>query len=243
MDRVYCKLVHQDMSYKGDFDPASSVTKILDLPGKPGSLAVIVPPWHANKKILERRAYYEQRRNGNAVLAFLIDDNVLSSNVDRTLASMAVIASFIAKKVQDRKPKKFHAIATSLGSVPLLQAVGEHDLQPDTLNLVVPGGSLAKSLWTGYRRQALRAQFEAQGITLPDLENSWRVLSPTFQAARVHGANVQITVSSADEIILPGTAHELATSFKNAGNNVTLRSLPGLGHYGSIVVDALQHWR
>lgn len=122
----------------------------------------------------------------------------------------------------------------------MLHSIGEHGLSVDTLDLIVPGGSLARSLWTGYRTRDLRAQFEQKGISLGELEERWAALAPTFQASKVRNAEVDITISSADKIIQPDTAHELAAAFANAGNNVNLHVLPVLGHYGTIVWDAFR---
>lgn len=85
------------MPFNPDFDPARSVTKVLELAGGLNELTVIVPPWHANPGILTRRAKYENSL-GRSVLALQIDDDVLSSDVERTLRSIEVISEALAQQ-------------------------------------------------------------------------------------------------------------------------------------------------
>ncbi|MEJ0072956.1 MAG: hypothetical protein WDN27_02625 [Candidatus Saccharibacteria bacterium] len=237
MDTAYCGLKKIDMTYDADFDPQQSVTKALyeEVPDA-HELSVIIPPWHANEWLLKRIAG-QQRKLGRSTLMYLFDDNILSSDAERTLTSFVVIAGRIETDLHDKKAEAVHWFATSLGTSVLMHTLGSKKLLATTIDFVVPGGDLAKSLWTGLRTRPLREQFEAQGITLSQLQKLWIPLAPTVQAAKIHDTDITMSISLADQIIRPDTAFEFANALRESGNRVTIHTNSHLGHYGTILAS------
>lgn len=239
LDTVYCKLKQFDMSHVDNFQPENSITSAsyLDAPSA-HELSVIIPPWHANQRLLSRAAE-RQKRVGRSVLLYQFDNNILSADADRTLECFDYIAGRISADVERVGHQTIHWTAASLGTSVLMNTVGSKDLPASTLTFTAPEGNLAKALWTGLRTQPLRAQFERRGIDLETLDELWKNLSPTYQAQNIIGANVDMVVSLADQVIKPETAFEFAEALQANGNTVNLHVNKYLGHYGTILAEAL----
>lgn len=237
VDKVYCAARPQDMSYDPTFRPENSIIKKGELTS-PGArnLSIVIPPWHAPDWFVRRAAKREQRIGRN-VLYYMLNDNILSTNADRTLESFAFVAKHIKDDIEDANAYEVNWVASSLGTSVLMRTVGGEHLRADSITLNAPGGSLAKSLWTGVRTQPLRRQFEAQGVTLDILQDQWEELDPIFQAPNIHGADITMNVSRADRVIRPDTAYELAEAL-NDNNNLSLYNdgvRHMIGHYGLLL--------
>lgn len=239
LDAIFCKLVPMELPYNADFTPERSVKSVSFLPGRDDQeLSVIVPPWHATESLIRLRAQKENRL-GHSVLYFIFHDDILSAAVERTLDSFTVVADTIASQVQDHPHVSTRWIATSLGVTTLMRTLGGHQLPADKLELIVPGGDLAESLWNGVRTRPLREQFERQGVSMEELKEAWRLLSPTYQAQHIHGAEVDIRISLADTVISPDSAFGFADALRESGNTVQMHVNRYLGHYGTIIAAGL----
>ena len=164
-----------------------------------------------------------------------MDDRILSSNPHKTLAGFEAMSAQIAEDIRTRSPEIIRGVTRSLGAVALCHIFGEQGIAPQSIELTVPGGNLAESLWTGARTQPLRREYENQGITLPTLKELWKTLAPTFQAKNIHGAKVEMFISGADHIIMPQSAYELADAYTQSQNEVSVIANKHLGHYGTIL--------
>jgi hypothetical protein len=225
-----------------DFMPEQSITKRIRH-GKDGStrLTVVVPPWHANK-LVHSLSLRRVTKPGRKVLSYALHSDILSSNPELTVRCFDEIAAEIANDVKKAKTgdvEHVRYIGFSLGCAILSRVLGEYKLSGD-VSFVAPGGDLAWSLWTGSRTQHLKRSFEIQGYDLPNLQELWQELSPTFQAANnIRGCSVIIYASEADTVIRSDTIPPLVDALQAGGNQVRMNMNRHQGHYGTIVRQAL----
>lgn len=225
-----------------DFNATRSVTNRykLDFPSA-SEMAVVIPSWHGNSKVLSYVAQ-NQYRKGRSVLSYLFHDDVLTADPELTVECFSNIADNIAADVttaQEIGIKKFRFIAFSLGCAIVLYAAGERKLAGH-FTLVCPGGSLATSLWTGIRTQHLREKFEAKGINRENLEIRWQKLAPSYQAIHnIRNSSADIYYSQADKVIMPDTLPPLINAMSLNGNSLKVHKNHYLGHYGTILCHSL----
>lgn len=240
LDQILNLLLPQPevFDYDPSFDHEQVITRVHRHIKSAAKLIVIVPSWHANRKV-QQLLFDQAVRTGSSVIAYEMDDRMLSPNPDALVQSFAAIGKQIAADVRASGATDVHFSAASLGCAMLLYAMGEHNLC-GTVDLVVPGGNCASGLWHGIRTQELRAAYEKQGLDETKLQKLWIRLSPTFQAPHIHNSSFRIYYSHSDLLIRPDTLPPLFDALKAAGNMLAIHPSKHLGHYGSILTYALR---
>ncbi len=224
-----------------NFTPEQTIVdRQLTLVDSAEELSVIIPPWHASKR-LQQTLVRRQVRMGRTTLSYALHDDILTANPHQTIDCFEQVADQVAEDVGTAAEgiSNVRYIASSLGCAVLLYAMGERKLT-GRISLLAPGGDLARSLWTGSRTQHLKQAYEQQEVDLPQLQSLWERLAPTYQASHnIRNSQVTMYVSTADRVIPPDTVPPLAAALAENGNRVAVHTNRTLGHYATIVGHSL----
>ena len=104
------------------------------------------------------------------------------------------------------------------------------------LYFIVPGSSLASSLWHGIRTQDLRKAYATQQFTEQSLVALWAHLAPKKNIDAMQGKKIFISISNADIVIPYRFGQELVDALHSRyPEAVTSQRSDALGHYLSII--------
>lgn len=101
----------------------------------------------------------------------------------------------------------------------------------NTLILVVPGNSLAESLWRGIGTTKLKQQIKKHGISLEKLEKDWKDLAPENNISGLVGKNIEIHISKSDKVIPYNNGYDLIKDMRRTGLKPKIFKNKNLGHY------------
>ncbi len=201
-------------------------------------LYVITPYWHANIselpiRLLKRRIL----KAGHSCLLYQFPSKVLSENVHLTEKYFKEIQEEARKDINNLKNKhnflEVIVIGMSLGCINALMIANKN---PDVnkISLVVPGDSLADSLWRSISTKKLKSKIKKENINLRELEKDWKYLDPKNNIDSLFDKEIEIYLSRADKVIPYTNGGHLIKEMKNIGLNPTFFKNNKLGHYLTI---------
>jgi len=170
--------------------------------GHSKKLYVVTPYWHATLRSLPMR-YLRRRilKAGHSCLVYQFPFKVLSDNVHLTEKYFKDIQREVKRDITAVQRKhgfsKIVVLGMSLGCVNAVMVANKNP-KVTTLILVVPGNSLAESLWRGIGTTKLKQQIKKHGINLEKLEKDWKDLAPENNIGGLTGKNIEIYVSKSD---------------------------------------------
>jgi len=198
---------------------------------------VLLAPWHANPL-----AFFFLRRkiikSGFSCLCYRFIPDILSPDVERTVSYFESISDTIKKDLEEIKDKykldKFIVMGFSLSSVTASMVSGSNDLVNGVI-LVVPGITLAESMWSGLRTRKIRRIMEKNGITLASLKDKWENLAPGKYAEGLRNKKVKIVLSKSDMIVPYIFGKELVDKVKEFVPGLVVETNKHLGHYLTMI--------
>jgi len=204
-------------------------------------LTVFFPPWHGAREVTSKMIAKLARRG--AVLAYDFHDHILEPDVDKVLASHEFISDTVAGDIEKRRAnggfERLHLLGMSLGNAALAMTTSKIDGNFTRATTVVPGSSLAHSLWNGVRTQGMRAAFEKEGISVEELNDAWKTLNPSHHAHLMGGKLVRAQLSTSDGFIPPAYGEQYVTDLETAGADVEVHR-SRLGHAMNIISFCLR---
>ncbi len=198
-------------------------------------LYVITPYWNAKiSDLAMRRLKKRILEAGHSCLIYQFPFGILSDNVHRTDEYFKAIQKEARDDIRDvRKKYRFSEIVVigmSLGCVNAAM-IANKNRNVDRVILVVPGDSLAESLWRGIGTVRLRKQIKKHGIDLDALEKDWKALAPMNNIEGLKGKEIEVHVSRADEIIPYRNGYHLVKDMQKRGLRPRVFRNKDLGHY------------
>lgn len=207
--------------------------------GGHSKLYVVTPYWHATisqmpLQVLKRRIL----KAGYSCLIYQFPIKILSDNVHLTEKYFKEIEEEIRKDIKEIKAKynfsEISFIGISLGGINALMAAnGNKDVSE--VFLIVPGDSLAESLWKGIGTQNLKNQIKKHRINLEELEKNWKDLEPKNNIDRLSEKHVEVYLSRSDTVIPYTNGHHLVKDMINKKINLKIYENKKLGHYLTIL--------
>ena len=198
---------------------------------------VLLAPWHAGSYIfalLKRRI----RRAGEAYVQYNLIPDILSPDIEATRSYFEIVSQNIRKDMQkihrENGVEKFIIIGLSLSCVFTMMIANNNDLVSEVI-LVVPGNTLAGSLWNSIRTIKIRRAMEKGGITLSRLKRYWIELAPEEYINGIKDKKIRIILSRKDIIIPYRFGKTFANETKKVIPNVEVIENNHLGHYGTIL--------
>lgn len=201
-------------------------------------LYIVTPYWHASIsefpiRLLKRRIL----KAGHSCLIYQFPSKVLSENVHLTEKYFKEIQEEIKKDIIDLKNKhnfsEINIIGMSLGCINALM-VSNKNKDVNKLSLVVPGDSLADSLWRSIGTKKLKSKIKKENINLEELEKDWKRLDPKNNIDGLSGKDIEIYLSKSDKVIPYENGGHLIKDMKNIGLNPIFFKNNKLGHYLTI---------
>ncbi|MES2970993.1 MAG: hypothetical protein V4702_01575 [Patescibacteria group bacterium] len=169
-----------------------------------------------------------------AVMLYSFHGEILKPNVEQVVASFNYLQDTIASDLEQIKDryKSIHFVGISLGNIALAM-VADRFRDFSSATMVVPGSSLATSMWDGIRTQHLKDELEEHGWTKETLNEVWKPVAPVTYVDSFAGKDVRVIVSTADQMIPTVYQEELVTAMQQAGiDPIVERSR--LGHLATI---------
>ena len=202
------------------------------------TLKIILPGWGDGiswaTKVLSRRL----SRRGFSCLTYSLPRTILPHDPNLAPAIFNTIKESIKKDITNIKSqcnfKKIDIIAPSLGAVIGCLIANDNDDITNTF-FIVPGSSLASSLWDGVRTQRLKRIYETQSINKEKLEKLWHSLAPKNNVSVLSNKNIFIAISKSDKVISYCYGKELAELLKKLYPSTLVRENLYLGHYLTVV--------
>ncbi len=198
---------------------------------------LLLPPWHMPSLLF----YFVKRklkRLGFSYIHYDIRSDVLSPDVDSTRNYFKEIEKEIGadmKRWEERfNTEHFVIIGFSLGCV-MASMVSGLNSKIRALILVVPGSSLAESLWRGLRTIKLKRVLRGEGLTLTELEKDWEELAPEQYVRNLKDKKVRVLLSRADKVIPYYLGKRFAEEIRKECSDVEIRENRWLGHYGTVL--------
>jgi pimeloyl-ACP methyl ester carboxylesterase len=203
-----------------------------------GKLYVINPYWHASLselpiRLLKRRIL----KAGYSCLIYQFPGKILSENIHLTEKYFKEIQEEIRKDVKHLKNKhnfrEVIVIGMSLGCINALMVANKN---PDVnkVSLVVPGDSLADSLWRSIGTKKLKNKIKMENVNLRELEKDWQCLDPKNNIDGLFDKEIEIYLSRSDKVIPYENGGHLIKDMKNIGLNPIFFKNNKLGHYLTI---------
>lgn len=201
------------------------------------AIYLLLPPWHGSfrdiskvkKRVLDM---------GFSFLSYEFPPDMLSSDAELTHKCFTVardsVCRDLSELVEQYGINEVNLIGVSLGCVNAMMIINSYR-QINEVTLIVPGNCLAESLWYGIRTQYLKREFEAQGITLQQLKQTWHDLAPENNLTNVNCANLTVLLSKSDKSIPYRCGRKLVDAMNSAGLNPEVRENRFLGHYGTVI--------
>lgn len=200
-------------------------------------LKIVFSGWGDGVPFVTRLLLRKLNKKGFATLAYGFPREILAGQAKEVPS----IFSFIQKTVQediDQLTDVYHfetieVIGFSLGAV-LASMVANGNEKINTVSLIVPGSSLAGSLWDGIRTQGLRKKYEKEGYTKTSLENLWQSLAPEENISHFEKKHVFIALSRADKVIPFMYGKNLIEVLSGKYSLLYVEENNNLGHYLTI---------
>ena len=150
---------------------------------------------------------YLLQLNGYRVIVYSYDKSILSPNIKETLTNCNLVKEDVKKRIKELKKEgvsRFYLFGNSLGSLLSLTIANEipQDISKIILNLI--GADLAETVWSWgeVRRLAwFKESLVAQEITLSELKQTWKFLSPINNTDNLKGRPILLYNSTRDELI------------------------------------------
>ncbi|OGF51642.1 hypothetical protein A3I27_04325 [Candidatus Giovannonibacteria bacterium RIFCSPLOWO2_02_FULL_43_11b] len=175
-------------------------------------------------------------KKGYSFAEYQLPLEILSANHQRTLEFFKTIRDIIKKDIFEHSVRnqfsRIELMGVSLGAVMACLVANNNNLI-NKLYLLVPGNSLAESLWLGIRTQNLKKEFEKQGINLEQLENYWHDLAPQNNL-NFPQSQICLVLSQADGIIPFSCGQKLVESMQQTGLRPEVKINRFFGHYGTM---------
>ena len=198
---------------------------------------VLLAPWHANPF-----AFYALKnkilKSGFSCVLYNFIPDILSPDVGGTRQYFEIIAEQIKEDLREfqtrYKISRFVLVGFSLSCV-TASMVASFNKVVEGVVFVVPGSSLAKSLWSGLRTVNIRRVMEKSKATLLYLERGWENLAPKKYAEGFKDKRVKIILSQSDVIIPYSLGREFADAVKEFVPTAVIEENRYLGHYGTIL--------
>ena len=213
-------------------DLKSKVYKRFDYVPDSSELFILLP--HRGGKLYHGdRLSKKLNSKGSSFLTYQIPEEILSADAENTIRSFEEVNNQIVSNIEELTGRysfsKFHLIGASLGCVNAAMVSSEYPVF-DKIDLIVPGNSLAESMWNGRKTQDLRKEFEEKGITLEWLDEAWRNLSPENNLSGFRNSNNRIFLSRADKIIPYENGMKLVEKMREEGIEAKIKDNLPLGH-------------
>ncbi len=202
------------------------------------TLYVIVPPWRGSKDYFKNIRHEILEEKKASIIQYDFSSKILSEDVEGTVKYFHFVADTLSTEinslVNEYKFKNVVILGISLGAVSASMIAGCNE-NIKKIILVLPGASLAESLWNGERTQNLRNSLVEKGVTLEQLKKAWQLLAPEEYVEEFKGKEVVIHLSKADKIIPYSLGKRLVDKIRNTGTEVTLIENSFLGHYLTVL--------
>ncbi len=196
-------------------------------------LFVLIAPYSTGLEVFSRVEKFINAR-GQSFIAYKFPSAILNSDHDAVYRGFKKIQSDITRDLRDLEKEygleAIEMLGFSLSCVPTMMIANGNPLVRE-IRLVVPGHSLAESLWCGIRTDDLRHAFEKKGVTLEALEKYWSDLAPEHNIDKLEGKKLSITLSEADTVIPYRFGMRLVEALKKRNVPFTLTTNKRLGHY------------
>ncbi len=167
-------------------------------------LKVIIPPWGNGESIVTKILARRLQKAGYACLIYSFPKYLLSTDPKNTLRFFTAIRAQVLADIGQYKSahsfQRIDLIAASLGVVSACLIANEN-VDITNLYFIVPGSSLASSLWHGIRTGDLRKAYVHQRFTEQSLVELWAGLAPKKNIDAMQGKHIFITISKADIVI------------------------------------------
>lgn len=198
---------------------------------------VILDPWHINPALF----YFVERKIikfGASYVHYSFAPDILTADVELTKRRFETFSDQIRDEIDEFSEQNSIAqvtiIGVSLSCVTASMIASENPLVNDLI-MVVPGHSLADSMWHGLRTRNLKEAIEARGIGLAELQRQWEKLAPEFYLPKLKDKKVKIIISRSDRIIPASFGKRYSEVARKIIPSVTVIKNRWLGHYASIL--------
>ncbi|MBU4536780.1 prolyl oligopeptidase family serine peptidase [Patescibacteria group bacterium] len=200
-------------------------------------LWVIVPSWGEEIDLAStlKEVIIEKK---SSFLRYKFPKGILSDDYNLTAKYFNEINDLIISDIKELKDEynfsEINIIGASIGTSNTFTIVNKESDLFNKMVVIVPGNSLAKSMWNGILTSHLRKSYEAQAITLEVLEDKWKDFAPQNNLDNLKGKDIYIRLSKSDKIIPYSCGSELVKKMEEKGIIFKLQENSFLGHYGTI---------
>jgi len=213
-----------------------AITKATLLHNKSKKLVVVFLPWHMP-------VWYENHLKtmlaalNQSVLIYHFNESIIADEPQSVISSFEFIALSIASDINELRAlynfTHIDLLGISLGNVALC-ITAEKLEHFNRVIMIVPGDSLASSLWAGWRTRRLRKKFERAGVTLERLQSEWAILAPSSHINAIRGHKIEIILAKRDRFIPYPLGRRLVSDFVAAHAKVVFVESP-FGHAATIL--------
>jgi len=216
----------------GNFD--SHVERRFEYYPDSKRLHILMPPWRGKLAFTDELSKFFRKKR-RSFLTYEFPNGILSSDHQTTIEFFRSIEGRVNSDVEGLKGEygftDFDMTGMSLGCVNSTMIANRNPIYGN-MTLLVPGHCLAESMWSGYRTQHLRQEFEERGVSEEQLIDEWSELAPMNNIGGLKDSKVAVFLSTADEIIPYRCGEKLVEKLREGGIKPKVRNLPFLGHYG-----------
>ncbi len=198
---------------------------------------VILDPWHINPALFY---FVEQKikKSGLSFIHYSFAPEILTAGVELTLQRFKTFSLQIRNEIMEFCKQNAITQVTLIGislSCVTASLIASGNPLISELIMVVPGHSLADSMWNGLRTCHLRQTMEVQGITLTQLQKKWEALAPELYLPNLKSKKMKIIISRTDRIIPAAYGKRYAEAARKTIPSLSVIENRWLGHYASIL--------
>jgi len=197
---------------------------------------ILLSPWHS-VPFLFSLIKKKLAKSGFSYVQYDFSPNILTPDVDSTEQYFDKIREEIGNDIKNFTEKynteHFVIIGLSLSCV-IASMISGLSSKINGLILVVPGNSLAKSLWRGLRTEKIKDVIREEGVSLTELEKDWKKLAPEQYINNFKNKKIKILISKSDNIIPYHLGKKFADEVEKVVSKVIVRENRFLGHYGTV---------
>ncbi len=233
LDYLFSRFKSQTLSTNGlntENFLARSKRDFLHVP-KSEHIIVCIPGWGQKIEKWSRVKKYAEK-TGSSFLTYQFPREIFSSDYVLTKQMLNLINDNIRKDIKDLKHrhglKECTLVTLSLGSS-YGSMVYRENTDINHILLVVPGNNVAEDAWNSCRTDYIKKSYEEQGLTLEQLKNYWKDLSPDNNLP-TKNANIMVIYGKYDKVINYEESKKLALEMKDTRLNVSVQVYP-LEHY------------
>jgi len=198
---------------------------------------LLLSPWHSVSFL-----FYPIKRKlqkmGFSYVQYDFSPDILTPSINSTEKYFEDIRKDIGADItmlsEKHDAKSFVVIGLSLSCV-IASMISGISPKIQALILVVPGSSLAESLWSGIRTLKIKNEIEKRGVSLAELEKDWKDLAPENYIRNFKNKRVRIYISESDRIIPYNFGKKFEEEIREIIPDVQVRENKNLGHYGTIL--------